>query len=343
ANGDTQAAEVRDIMERQVVTMTRLIDDLLDISRISLGKVELKRALVDVSSIIDGAVEVSRPALQAANHELVVTGADESLLLDADATRLAQVIGNMLNNAAKYTPERGRIELNTMREGEEVVIVVSDNGVGIPGDMLTRVFDMFTQIAHSNNKSQGGLGIGLALARQLVEMHGGSVRADSDGPAQGSRFTVRLPLARHSATHPAVVGEQGPAANLKQRPEAETERLNILIVDDNVDAAQSLATVLGLMGHAANSTYTGAQALGLLTSDVPDFVFLDIGLPDMTGYELAATIRRDPRLERTIVVALTGWGSEEHRRRSVEAGFDFHLTKPADSAIIQRILTRAVR
>jgi len=343
ANGDTQTTEVRDIMERQVVTMTRLIDDLLDISRISLGKVELKRALVDVSSVIDGAIEVSRPVVQAANHELVVTAADEPLLLDADATRLAQVIGNLLNNAAKYTPERGRIELNTMRDDDEVVIQVSDNGVGIPEDMLTRVFDMFTQIAHANSKSQGGLGIGLALVRQLIEMHGGSVRAESEGPAKGSRFTVRLPLARPSATHRVVVGEQGPAANMKQRPEAATERLRILVVDDNVDAAQSLAMVLSLMGHDANSTYSGAQALVLLANDVPDFVFLDIGLPDMTGYELAANIRRDSRLERTIVVALTGWGSDEHRRRSVEAGFDFHLTKPADSAIIQRILTRAVR
>ena len=253
------------------------------------------------------------------------------------------MIGNLLNNAAKYTPDGGRIALNTMREGDEVVIQVSDNGVGIPADMLTRVFDMFTQIANTNTKTQGGLGIGLALVHQLVQMHGGTVHAESDGPSRGSRFTVRLPLAGQTATYRAVPGEEGPAANMQQRPQAATERLRILVIDDNVDAAQSLATVLKLMGHDASSTYSGACALELLATEVPDFVFLDIGLPDMTGYEVAASIRRDSRLERTVVVALTGWGSDEHRRRSVEAGFDFHLTKPADTAIIQRILVRAVR
>ncbi|MEP6835394.1 MAG: PAS domain S-box protein [Gemmatimonas sp.] len=343
ASGDSRTTEVRDIMERQVVTMTRLIDDLLDISRISLGKVELKRELVDTASVIEGAIEVSRPALQSANHELIVNTSDESLLLDADATRLAQVIGNLLHNAAKYTPEGGRITVNTFRDGDEAVIQVADTGIGIPEAMLTRVFDMFTQIAHSSAKAQGGLGIGLALVRQLVEMHGGTVRADSAGTGKGSSFTVRLPLARHTAEFRAVELEEGPAANLQRRPDSETERLRILIIDDNVDAAQSLETVLNLMGHDASSAYSGSEALDVLTQTVPDFVFLDIGLPDITGYELAASIRRDRRLERTIVVALTGWGSDEHRRRSVEAGFDFHLTKPADAAVIRRILTRAVR
>lgn len=342
-NGDNKTSEIRGIMERQVVTMTRLIDDLLDISRISLGKVELKRAPTDVSAVIQGALEVSRPVLQAANHELIVRESEEPLLLDADATRLAQVLGNLLHNAAKYTPEGGRIVVTSERDGAYAVIRVSDNGIGIAENMLTRVFDMFTQIVPSTTKTQSGLGIGLALVRQLVEMHGGSVRADSKGAGTGSTFTVRLPLATSGLTSRIQAPEEGPAANLKRRANSGTERLNVLVVDDNVDAAKSLETVLNMMGHYAQSTHSGAQAVSILANTIPDFIFLDIGLPDMSGYELAANIRRDPRLERTIVIALTGWGSDEHRRRSVEAGFDFHLTKPADAAIIERILTRAVR
>ncbi|MEO7996406.1 MAG: PAS domain-containing protein [Gemmatimonadaceae bacterium] len=342
-NGDKKTSEIRGIMERQVVTMTRLIDDLLDISRISLGKVELKRAPTDVSAVVQGALEVSRPVLQAANHELVVRESEEPLLLDADATRLAQVIGNLLHNAAKYTPESGRIVVSAERDDDYAVIRVSDNGIGIPENMLTRVFDMFTQIVPSTSKTQSGLGIGLALVRQLVEMHGGSVRADSKGAGTGSTFTVRVPLAASGLASPVVKPEEGPAANLKRRSNSDTERLNVLVVDDNVDAAKSLETVLNMMGHDARSTHSGVQALAMLSNSVPDFIFLDIGLPDVSGYELAASIRRDARLERTIVIALTGWGSDEHRRRSVEAGFDFHLTKPADAAIIERILTRAVR
>lgn len=342
-NGDSRTSEIRGIMERQVVTMTRLIDDLLDISRISLGKVELKRAPTDVVNVLEGALEVSRPALQAAKHELVVLAPEEPLVLDADGTRLAQVVGNLLHNAAKYTTEGGRVVLKAERDGAEVEISVSDNGIGIPESMLTRVFDMFTQIEPSTSKTQGGLGIGLALVRQLVEMHGGTVRAESAGSGRGSTFSVRLPLASPGVSSPLNVPEVGPAANLKRRVESGTERLNVLIVDDNVDAAKSLETVLNLMGHNAQSTHSGEHALGILANTVPDFVFLDIGLPDMSGYELAASIRNDARLERTIVIALTGWGSDDHRRRSVEAGFDFHLTKPADTAIIERILTRAVR
>ncbi|MGV3709901.1 MAG: hybrid sensor histidine kinase/response regulator, partial [Gemmatimonas sp.] len=295
------------------------------------------------AAIIEGAIEVSRPSLEIGSHELIVNIADDSLMLDADATRLAQVVGNLLNNAAKYTPERGRIVVDAKRDGDSALIQVTDNGVGIPEHMLTRVFDMFTQIAHSASRSQGGLGIGLALVRQLVEMHGGTVNAHSDGKGRGATFSVRLPLATPSAEHRIVTVEEGPAAGMKSRPDAANESLRILVVDDNVDGARSLQAMFNLMGHEAEAAFSGKGALTMLETSVPDFVFLDIGLPDTSGYELAATIRRDPRLERTIVVALTGWGSDDHRRRSVEAGFDFHLTKPADSAVIHRILTRAVR
>ena len=336
-------SEVRAMMERQVVTMTRLIDDLLDISRVSLGKVVLKKAPTNVQSVLEGALEVSRPALQSAKHELVVNAPAEALVLDADATRLAQVVGNLLQNAAKYTPEGGRIVLSAERDGQEAVVRVSDNGIGIPPDMLTSVFDMFTQVEPATSKTQGGLGIGLALVQQLVGMHGGAVNADSAGAGTGATFTVRLPLSSSGMPSEVSAGESGPTADLGLRARAGEERLRILVVDDNVDAAQSLVTVLNLMGHDAVSTHSGVLALEALTTMVPEFIFLDIGLPDMSGYEVAETIRRDARLERTIVVALTGWGSDDHRNRSVKAGFDFHLTKPADSAIIDRILTRAVR
>ncbi len=333
SDGDTRTAGVREIMERQIVIMTRLIDDLLDISRISLGKVELQREAVTVSSILDAALEVSRPSIELGRHELTVTTPDNSLLLYADSTRVAQVVGNLLRNAAKYTPDGGHIALVSSRDGSDVVIRVSDDGIGIPQTMLTKVFDMFIQIEHPTVKSQGGLGIGLALVRQLVEMHGGTVQAESDGPGLGSTFTVRLPLAPGA---PAPVRDGEPTA-----AETEAVSLRVLVVDDNVDAVESLVTMLSIMGHDTQSAFSGADALEVITSFAPDVIILDIGLPDMSGYEVATKIRSDPALEHLVLVALTGWGSDEHRRRSREAGFDFHLTKPTDSAILGRILTHA--
>ncbi|MES2521192.1 MAG: PAS domain S-box protein, partial [Gemmatimonadota bacterium] len=335
SNGDERTAAIREIMERQIVNMSRLIDDLLDISRISLGKVELQRGVVSVASVFHGALEVSRPAITAAGHNIAVRQPDEPMLLDADATRMAQVVGNLLQNAAKYTPDGGQITLEALRDGDDVVIRVSDTGIGIERAMLSHVFEMFTQVDHPRAKSKGGLGIGLALVRQLVEMHGGTVRADSDGAGTGSTFTVRLPLASASAPgRPSAV-----APSWESTPAG---RRTVLVVDDNADAARSLETILTMMGHDACCAFTGAQAIELLESIEPDVVILDIGLPDTSGYELASHIRGELGMTNVLLVALTGWGSEEHRRRSVEAGFDFHLTKPADSAIIRRIMSRAL-
>ena len=326
---------IREIMERQIVTMSRLIDDLLDISRISLGKVELRRDAVGISTVIDEAIEVSRPLVDAAGHELVVEGVHDGMLVHGDRTRLSQVIGNLLQNAAKYTPDAGRISLDIKQGDQQVEIRVADNGVGIPSDMLDRVFDMFTQIAGPGARSQGGLGIGLALVRQLVELHGGTVHAESDGLGKGSTFILRLPLMGAGAV---------PIVNAPVSEATPTTSLKVLVVDDNIDAARSLETILTLLGHQVSVAFTGKEALGKLSENVADVAFVDIGLPDISGYEVAIEVRGNHDWGSVLLVALTGWGNEQHRRRSTEAGFDFHLTKPADAAIIRRILnTRAAR
>jgi two-component system CheB/CheR fusion protein len=332
SNNDPATAEIREVMERQIVTMARLIDDLLDISRISLGKVELKRAPVNVTTIVESALEVTRPAMQLARHTVTVDIPAAPIFLDGDVTRLAQVLGNLLHNASKYTPDGGHITIAAIREDEQVAIRVSDNGIGIPEEMLTKVFDMFIQIQYADTRAQGGLGIGLALVRQLVEMHGGSVCAESDGKGKGSAFTVRLPTSDVTAECHAPFDN----ARDKTRDAA----LRILVVDDNVDAARSLETILKMMGHDARSAFSGAEAVRMVAHEAPDFVFLDIGLPDFSGYEVAMNIRRILADRAVVLVALTGWGSDDHRRRSAEAGFDHHLTKPADSATIRRILRK---
>ncbi len=329
AGNEADTSGIREIMERQIVTMSRLIDDLLDISRISRGKVELRREAVSVGTILGEAIEVSRPLVDAAGHQLAVDALDDSMIVFGDRTRLSQVIGNLLQNAAKYTPDGGKIDIGIVRNQGSVEIGVTDSGVGIPADMLEGVFEMFTQIASPGAKSQGGLGIGLALVRQLVELHGGAVHAQSDGLGSGSSFVVRLPLMGVDAL-PAVIA-----------PDAESmavSSLHVLVVDDNVDAARSLATILKLLGHDVSVAFTGNSALDQLAARVPDVAFVDIGLPDLSGYEVAIKVRENPEWSSVQLVALTGWGNEEHRRRSAEAGFDFHLTKPADAAIIRRIL-----
>jgi PAS domain S-box-containing protein len=321
----------REMMERQVGHMVRLIDDLLDVSRITRGKVELKRERVDVRSVIDAALEVTRPVIDASNHMLFVAPVDRSLKIDADPTRIAQVISNLLNNAAKYTPEGGRIELATERDANEVVISVRDNGVGIGAEMLPKVFEMFTQVGRTIDRAQGGLGIGLALVTRLVEMHGGTVKAHSEGLGHGSRFSVHLPL----------VSSDEASTTTQQRGTSPFSMLSarrILVVDDNVDGAQTLAMLLKFAGHTTTTAFTGPAALEVAETFDPEVVFLDIGLPGMNGYEVAQRLRADPASQGLVLVALTGWGTDDDRRRARQAGFDHHLTKPVDAARVQSLL-----
>jgi CheY-like chemotaxis protein/nitrogen-specific signal transduction histidine kinase len=324
--------ETLDMMDRQLGQMTRLIDDLLDVSRIASAKVQLRLERVSVGSIVDRAVEAARPILEAARHTLVVNVPQPLLWLDADPTRLAQVISNLLNNAAKYSPDASCINLAVYQENTQVVIQVKDTGVGIPEDMLNQVFEMFTQVDRTLDRAQGGLGIGLAIVKQLVDLHHGNVLAESPGPGKGSTFTIRLPAAQ--APHLA-------ASTLMKPPQ---QKLNaerrILVVDDNVDGASTLAFMLGLSGHKTRTAFSGFEALNVSSEFLPEIVFLDIGLPDMTGYEVARRLRADDRWQDLILVALTGWGSESDLIRSKHAGFDMHLTKPVDPCVFDDVIAR---
>src|SRR5262245_26391273 len=320
----------RDIIDRQVQQMTRLVDDLLDVSRITRGKVKLQKESVDLAAVVARAVEISRPLIDARRHGLAVTLPPEPVRLEADATRLAQVVANLLNNAAKYTEEQGLIWLTVERDGGEAVVRVRDTGVGIPAEMLAQVFDLFTQVAHSEDRSQGGLGIGLTLARSLVEMHGGSVRAHSDGPGQGSEFVVRLPLLaelRSEASGPGVNGRL-----------VESSARRILVVEDNVDAADSLAMLLRLLGNDVRTAHDGPAALAAARAYRPDVVLLDLGLPRMSGYEVCRRLREEHFANGPLVVALTGYGQDEDRRRTREAGFDRHLVKPVNPEELREVL-----
>ena len=332
AQADAQTtAKTLGVMERQLSHMARLIDDLLDVSRITRGKVTLKKERLSLRSVFDSAVEASRHLIEASRHALTLHLPYERLFLEADATRLAQVIGNLINNAAKYTPDGGRIDIHAERQDGDVVIRVEDNGVGIPADMQSHVFDMFAQVGGSSlERSQGGLGIGLSISKQLVQMHGGSIHAESPGAGLGAVFTVRLPL----APEPPVDAESLPSA----RDASAAASSRVLVVDDNVDAADSLATMLGLFGHSVRTVYSGADALALAKDFRPSVVFCDIGMPGMTGYEVAQSFRADATLAPTRLVAVTGWGSEDDRRRALEAGFDLHLVKPVDWGVVKEAL-----
>ncbi len=332
--GDNPAiiASSRAMMERQVNQLVRLVDDLLDISRVSTGKIQLRPERMPIRTAIDAAIETSRPAIERARHHLETQYPAKEIWVVADQVRLAQVIANLLTNAAKYTPDGGRITISVGAEDGEAMIRVVDSGIGIPGDMLPRVFDLFAQIGGHLERSQGGLGIGLALARSLVEMHGGRITAESSGPGQGSTFTVRIPMC-----HPphGTTGQSGSASPCP----GEKECLKILVVDDNADGAESLATLLALGGHAAKVAHSGAEALETAREFRPDYVLLDIGLPDMSGYHVAEQLRSDERTRGSVLFAVTGWGSEEDRRRASSAGFSHHLTKPVDPAELDRLLT----
>ncbi len=320
------------MMERQLAQMTRLIDDLLDISRITSGKVLLRLQRVSVREIADAAVEAARPVVEAGQHTLLIDLPLQPLWLDGDPARLAQVIENLLRNSAKYSPQSGQIKLSARLEGSDAVIQVSDDGLGIPGDMLGRVFDMFTQVIRTLDRAQGGLGIGLALVKRLVEMHYGSVIAESPGTGRGSTFTIRLPAAQVPMPEPEVA-----TANKKQKSRRSHR---VLVVDDNADGADLLAMLINLSGHETRTAYSGLDALDLAGSFNPEVVFMDIGLPDITGYEVARQIRASQKLGGVFLVAVTGWGSDDDRAKSKAAGFDLHLTKPIEPTAVDRALAR---
>lgn len=314
-------ARTRAMMSRQVDQLSHLVDDLLDIARISSGKVDLKKLDVDLAAILAVAIETSVPLMEASGHTFNLAVASEPMRLFADPTRIIQAISNLLNNAAKYTPRGGVISLTTAREGDEAVISIADNGVGIAASQIENVFTMFSQVGMSIERSQGGLGIGLSLVRQLVGLHGGSVSASSVGLDAGSVFTIRLPL--------AVGGEDLPPLREPEGAPREEASLTLLIADDNVDAADAMAEVMSMLGHQCSVAYDGAQALDMARKTRPDAVFLDIGMPVLNGYETALAIRATQGLEGTVLIALTGWGGADERAKSSAAGFDHHITKPA--------------
>lgn len=326
---DTEARRAHDVMRRQVQHLTRLVDDLLDVSRITRGKVSLQREIVDLQTVVRSAVETSRPVIEANGHTLDMTFPAEPLQLHGDPVRLAQAISNLLNNAAKYTPNGGLIRLVVERDSGCAVVRVIDNGIGIAEAALPHVFDLFMQEDESSGRAQGGLGIGLTLVRTFVHLHGGEVRAFSAGLNRGCEFVIRLPATEcaHQESH------EGDAATA---PAKHAHR--ILIVDDNEDGAQSLAMLLELQGNVVATAYDGPEAVKAVGEFHPDVVLLDIGLPTINGYDTARLMREHPDSRDALIIALTGWGQEEHRRRSREAGFDHHLVKPVDLRVLEGLL-----
>jgi signal transduction histidine kinase len=324
--------QARTMIERQVRQMVRLVDDLLDVSRISRNKLELRRECVDLAVIVRSAAETSRPLIEAAAHELHVSLPEEPVRLDADPVRLAQAFSNLLNNAAKYSEPGGHISLIAERREGEVVVRVKDTGIGIPAEKLAHIFDLFVQVDGSRDGPQGGLGIGLTLVRRLVEMHHGTVEAHSEGTGRGCEFVIRLPVAipPESPQLPAPDGAPGGAAAPVPR--------RVLVVDDNRDAADSLAEILELLGHEVATAYNGLRAVEEVQAFRPELVLLDLGMPGLDGYDAARQIRQLPECGDVMLVALTGWGQEEHRRRSREAGFNDHMVKPVDLAALERLL-----
>ncbi len=332
------AVWAKNMMKQQVRHMVRLVDDLLDVSRIMRGRVQLRKERVQLAEVIARGVEIARPLIDTQKHELAVSLPKEPVWLEVDAVRIAQVIANLLNNAAKYNDKPGHILLSASRQGEEVVLRVLDDGVGIDKELLGRVFDLFTQADRSVARSQGGLGIGLTLVRMLVQRHGGSVEALSEGPGRGSEFVVRLPAAvPQGAAQGAGDGKSSGNGHPVLAPATVPRR--VLIVDDNVDAARAFAEVASLWKHDVRIASNGAAALELAKSYHPDVVLLDIGLPGMSGYQVAKQLRREPEFAKTLLVAVTGYGQEEDRRRSREAGFDHHLVKPVAPDELHDLLT----
>jgi signal transduction histidine kinase/ActR/RegA family two-component response regulator len=321
------ARRTREMMERQVDQLVKLIDELLDVSRIATGKVVLQRDTVDLRAVVEGAVEISGPLVERAKHELTLDMPPDPVWVTGDAFRLAQVVSNLINNAAKYTPAAGAIQVGLRVDAGAAVLRVVDNGVGIPAEQLGSVFEMFTQVDRTLDRAQGGLGIGLSLARRLVELHGGTIEAASDGANRGSTFTLRLPLSRAPA----------PSARATRAAAPSAQGLRVLIVDDNVDAADALAQNLALLGHRTRTVYAGTDAIATAAEFEPEVVFCDLGMPAVDGLEVARRLRQDERHATTLLVALTGWGTDEDRHRTRAAGFDAHVVKPVNEETVNAL------
>jgi len=350
---DPQLNWARDVIARQLTSLTRLVDDLLDVSRITRGKINLTRQVVELEALISRAVETVHPLLDEYKHQLTLELPEPGVKIFGDTTRLTQAIANVLGNAAKYTDKGGQIALSAVAHANDVEIYVRDNGIGIRPDMLPHVFELFTQLDRDDGRAQGGLGIGLALVQRLVQMHGGDVSATSGGPGMGSEFVIRLPRLRDEEDPveveepPAAAGGEIPSGSdmaavvtpLVTASAAQMVR-RILIADDNNDALESLATLLQLSGHEVYTATNGGTALQSVERHLPEVVLLDIGMPLLDGYEVARRIRAQPWGQRITLVALTGWGQDSDRRRSREAGFDSHLVKPLDLETLTDLLAR---
>ncbi|HEX4408566.1 MAG TPA: response regulator [Xanthobacteraceae bacterium] len=329
-NPDSKTAvEIQDMMDRQLVHLVRLIDDLLDVSRVSQGKIELRMEKLNVAEVVRASVEASRPLINSAQHHLSIDMPSDALWIEGDLTRLAQIVGNLLNNAAKYTPEGGQIRLAARADGDSALISVTDNGVGIAADMQSKVFDMFTQIDNRMSRARGGLGIGLALVKQLVLMHGGTVEAASDGLNKGSIFTVRLPLVEASGQTDA------PEAGLQP---ASARPLKVLVVEDNPEVGQAVGWMLEAIGHEYQLVHDGRSALCVAKDFKPDVILLDIGLPVMDGYAVCREFRKDEEFKNIPIIAQTGWGEDRAKAQASDAGFDRHLVKPVTLEQLERVL-----
>jgi signal transduction histidine kinase/ActR/RegA family two-component response regulator len=329
--GDAAAvAQARAMMDRQLSHMVRLIDDLLDVSRISRNKMELRKERVLLADVVASAVETARPLIEAAGHELAVALPPRPVFVDADLTRLAQVLGNLLTNSAKYTGKGGRICLAAERNAAEVIFTIKDNGIGIPAQSLPHIFDMFSQVDRSTERSTGGLGIGLALVKGLVEMHGGTVSAESEGEGKGSTFTVRLP---------ATEGRSAPLAATSAETEGPGIGRRVLVVDDNRDGAESMAMMLQLLGDEVRSAHDGIEAVEVAEQFLPHVILMDVGMPRLNGLDATRRIREQPWGKEITVIALTGWGQQSDRQRSREAGCDGHLVKPVNLSDLEKLLS----
>lgn len=327
---DPMVTTIEDILGRQLAQMTRLIDDLMDVSRINRGKLELRKVDADVRDILTNAIESARPAIDKANQTLVIDEPGETIVIQADPARLAQVLSNLLNNACRYTPAGGEIHLEVKKADREITFTVRDNGIGMEADDLTRVFEPFNQATNSLYRGKGGLGIGLTLVRTIVEGHNGRVTAYSEGLGKGCEFVVKIP------TRGVIFAESSSEGDERSFMEHPTRR--ILVVDDNHDAAQSLATLLTHFGHEVHVAYNGREAIDRAKEALPEVIFMDVGMPEMNGYEAAQVLKSEPWGQNVLLVAITGWGQKEDRLKTAEAGFDRHLVKPVSFKDIETVL-----